>query len=363
MNDFSTVLFRATFRSDNRAAVKLLRSIAVLAAMAAMASCLFELEYSVGGTVTGLKGTGLVLQDNSGNDLRVNTNGTFTFSSRVAKGKAYLVDVRTQPSNPAQICAVHDGSGTIEKSNITSVVVTCSQAGRYAYVVNQSAGTISAFSIDSSNGFLTPVAGSPFASTGAAPVALAVDPNGAFLYVVNSTSNTVGVYVIDDASGALKVRNFSIVTGAGPAAVSADPTGRFLFVANSGANSVSAFTMQNGVATPVYFNDGDSFRPQSGPLKGQQSRLSGYNTMESFGSVHKWGAFNAHELYVNAKQATLEARRGVWHCDTDGKKDGYGRLLLFCKDLAIDLINRATTATPFWFSLFPAPRKSGRDFR
>src|SRR5882757_1695678 len=42
--------------------VKTLRSIAVLAAVG-MASCLFQLEYDVGGTVTGLKGTGLVLQD------------------------------------------------------------------------------------------------------------------------------------------------------------------------------------------------------------------------------------------------------------------------------------------------------------
>ncbi len=94
----------------------------------------------------------------------------------------------------------------------------------------------------------------------------------------------------------------------------------------------------NGVPTPVYFNDGDSFRPQAGPLKGQQSRLAGYNTLESYGGVHSWGTWNPHELYVNAKLATLEARRGVWHCDTDGKKDGYGRLLLFCKDLARDLI-------------------------
>src|SRR3981189_3354790 len=225
--------------------VKTLRSIAVLAA-AGLASCLFQLEYNVGGAVTGLKGTGLVLQDNSVDDLRVNANGAFTFSSRVAKGKTYAVTVKTQPSNPAQTCTVRDGSGTIAKASITGVVVSCSQAGRYAYVANQTAGTISAFSIDSANGFLTPVAS--FASTGAGPVALAVDPHGKVLYVANNASNTVGIFAITDATGALTVTEFSVLVGTSPAALCVDPTGRYLYVANSGANTVSAFAINNGFA-------------------------------------------------------------------------------------------------------------------
>lgn len=94
----------------------------------------------------------------------------------------------------------------------------------------------------------------------------------------------------------------------------------------------------NGVPTPVFFNDGDSFRIQAGPFKGAQARLSGYNTLESFGPHHSWGGWTAKELYVNAKLATLTARKGVWSCEGDGKKDGYGRLLMFCKDLATHLI-------------------------
>jgi endonuclease YncB( thermonuclease family) len=96
----------------------------------------------------------------------------------------------------------------------------------------------------------------------------------------------------------------------------------------------------NGSMTPVYFNDGDSFRIQAGPFKGAQARLSGYNTLESFGPVHVWGDWTAKELYAIAKLATLSARRGEWSCEGDGKKDGYGRLLLFCRDLAKDLISK-----------------------
>lgn len=101
----------------------------------------------------------------------------------------------------------------------------------------------------------------------------------------------------------------------------------------------------NGAATPVYFNDGDSFRIQSGPFRGSQARLSGYNTLESFGPVHSWGDWTTKEMFSIAKLATLTARRGEWHCEGDGKKDTYGRLLLFCKDLAIHLIKKGLAHT------------------
>ena len=96
----------------------------------------------------------------------------------------------------------------------------------------------------------------------------------------------------------------------------------------------------NGKLEPVYFNDGDSFRIMAGDYKGAQCRLSGYNTLESFGGVHSWGDWKPKELYANAKQATYNARQGVWHCESDLKRDGYGRMLWFCRDLATDQIRK-----------------------
>ncbi len=96
----------------------------------------------------------------------------------------------------------------------------------------------------------------------------------------------------------------------------------------------------NGVASAVYFNDGDSFRVISGPLTGNKARLEGFNTLESFGPAHQWGSWNAWELYVNAKMATLNARTGVWHCTSDMDRDGYGRTLWICPDLAVDHIRK-----------------------
>ena len=55
------------------------------------------LQYSVGGTVTGLSGS-VVLQDNAGDDLTVNSNGPFKFATALANGAAYHVTVKTQPA-------------------------------------------------------------------------------------------------------------------------------------------------------------------------------------------------------------------------------------------------------------------------
>jgi len=96
----------------------------------------------------------------------------------------------------------------------------------------------------------------------------------------------------------------------------------------------------NGRAVPVTFNDGDSFRVHSGEYRGSQCRLAGFNTLESFAPAHQWGDWHPYELYINAKMATYNVRRGVWHCTTDGERDTYGRVLMDCPDLATDQIRR-----------------------
>ncbi len=83
--------------------------------------------FTIGGTVSGLTGTGLVLQDNGGNNLSISANGTFTFSTALTSGTAYAVTVLTQPSGPAQTCTVTDGTGTAT-ANVTSVQVACTTA-------------------------------------------------------------------------------------------------------------------------------------------------------------------------------------------------------------------------------------------
>ena len=82
-------------------------------------------SYAVGGTVTGLTGSGLVLQDNLGDNLSVTAAGAFTFATHVADGAAYHVTVLTPPSSPSQTCAVTNGSGSIAAAAVTNVSITC----------------------------------------------------------------------------------------------------------------------------------------------------------------------------------------------------------------------------------------------
>ncbi len=86
--------------------------------------------FTVSGTVTGLQGTGLVLQDNGGDNLSINGSGNvnFTFATPLAGGTSYNVTILTQPLNPGQTCTVSNASGTAS-GNVTTVQVNCPQTG------------------------------------------------------------------------------------------------------------------------------------------------------------------------------------------------------------------------------------------
>jgi hypothetical protein len=85
---------------------------------------------TIGGSVSGLIGTGLVIQNNGGNNFAVSGQGNvpFTFSAPVSGGTAYSVTVLKQPSSPPQVCSVVTGNGTAT-SNVTNVEVICTQPG------------------------------------------------------------------------------------------------------------------------------------------------------------------------------------------------------------------------------------------
>ena len=83
-------------------------------------------NFAVGGTVSGLVGTGLVLQNNNADNLTVNADGEFSFGTPLATGSTYDVRVVTDPSNPAQVCSVNNNTGTVGTEDVTNVAVTCS---------------------------------------------------------------------------------------------------------------------------------------------------------------------------------------------------------------------------------------------
>ena len=81
--------------------------------------------YPITATVSGLSGSGLILQNNGANDLSFSGNGTFSISSAAVSGSAYAVTVKAQPSSPSQTCTVTNGSGTVTNAPVSNVLVSC----------------------------------------------------------------------------------------------------------------------------------------------------------------------------------------------------------------------------------------------
>lgn len=103
----------------------------VLAVAAGVVACSVKpvnfagLPVSLGGTTTGVVGTGLVLTNNGGDDLAISGDGSFTFTTAMEPGTAYSVEVTTQPSNPTQMCSVVNGKGTVRDRDVIDIQVSC----------------------------------------------------------------------------------------------------------------------------------------------------------------------------------------------------------------------------------------------
>ena len=92
---------------------------------AAPANLAPPVTYTIGGSISGLVGSGLVLQNNGANNMTVSANtASFTFPTPVASGSPYQISVMTQPSSPVQNCVVSSGSG-MAGANINTVAISC----------------------------------------------------------------------------------------------------------------------------------------------------------------------------------------------------------------------------------------------
>src|ERR1700691_1983534 len=74
---------------------------------------------TVGGTVSGLSGSGLVLTDNRTDSLKVSASGSFVLATKVKVGSAFSVEVQSQPAQPTQTCVVVNGAGTASAADVT----------------------------------------------------------------------------------------------------------------------------------------------------------------------------------------------------------------------------------------------------
>ncbi len=81
----------------------------------------------VSGQLAGLTpGESITLQNNSGDNLTLSSNGAFTFATPVAGGASYNVTILTSPSSPiVQTCTLSNATGTVTAAPVTNVTVNC----------------------------------------------------------------------------------------------------------------------------------------------------------------------------------------------------------------------------------------------
>ena len=171
----------------------------------------------------------------------------FQLGADAAGDKVYVFAIN--PSNGA-LSAV---SGSPYATGTSPTWVAADSSGRFLYVVSGTDKTISAYAIDPGYGRLTPIAGSPFSTVGA--YGMAIDPTGRFLYAtydVSANAGYVSGFAIDPSTGALSpILGSPFATGIDPNNVSADPSGRFLYVANIGNGSTGSDTISGYAIDPT----------------------------------------------------------------------------------------------------------------
>jgi hypothetical protein len=128
--------------------------------------------YTIGGTITGLTASGLVLKDNGGNALAVTSGSSaFQFTTPVAYEGGYNVTVFQQPLG--QSCTVGNGSASAVTANVTDVGINCATNVPTATAISPSSGPIAGGTAVTVTG-TSFVAGNTTVTIGGMPIAAMV---------------------------------------------------------------------------------------------------------------------------------------------------------------------------------------------
>ncbi|MDO8699263.1 MAG: beta-propeller fold lactonase family protein [Rhodoferax sp.] len=192
-------------------------------------------------SVSGLVGTGLILQNKGTDNLTIVADGVASFTARVASGERYAVSVYQDPAAPAQLCQISNGGGTVATSNVSNVTITCRNGVHAAYAANFASNTLSQYALSAANGSLAALAPATVQS-GTNPLGIRIDPSRRYAYASNEADNTVSQHSIAAAGELTPMVSASIATGFTPRSLAIDPSGRYAYVVNHGSNTVSQYT-------------------------------------------------------------------------------------------------------------------------
>jgi 6-phosphogluconolactonase len=299
-------------------------------------------NYTISGTVSGMTGTGLVLQNNVGDDLKISENGSFSFATALTNGASYSITIKTQPSNPSQQCIVTNDTGSINGAPVSNVTVSCEMSSypvvvdsssHFAYMIRHSAANtqIAAYNIVSGNidsaGNLIKISYYDTAAN-ATSITLYPDPasgaaagQGKYLYVTDFTVKGVVLFYSID-SGKLTKQQTVDAGGDYPASVTIakfDESKKFAYVANMGSNSISAYS--------IAANDDAGANVVAGQLKKIAGSPFKAGTNPTGVTIAKVGGIPKYAYVANLSSGTISAYSIAANAaNTDGANVEAGQL-------------------------------------
>jgi len=132
--------------------------------------------------------------------------------------------------------------------------------GKWAWVINELASTITGFDYDAERGVLQPresLSTLPRDFTGASYTAeVQIHPSGKFLYGSNRGHDSIAIFAIDQKTGSLAPVGHQSAGIKVPRNFGIDPTGKYLIVANQDGNILVVFrvNLETGELTPTGSN-------------------------------------------------------------------------------------------------------------
>lgn len=133
------------------------------------------------------------------------------------------------------------GSPQTYNAGATPVASSIDPTSQYLFQVNTTGDLACVYTL-SETGVQS---GAPCYNTGNGPSAVLADPSGRFVYVANNQDNNISAYSLNNSNGVLTPIAGTFTTGSGPDSLSASNDGKYLYVANKSAGTVTIFTINS----------------------------------------------------------------------------------------------------------------------
>jgi 6-phosphogluconolactonase len=124
--------------------------------------------------------------------------------------------------------------------------------GQFVYVTEQNANAVFAMSITGGTGGLITIG--TRTATGVEPTGVVVTPSAKYLYVANYGDSTISGYSVNSSTGALTSLGTPFAATAAAYYLAVDPSGSFLYATNPNGNTISGFTINSSTGALTQFS-------------------------------------------------------------------------------------------------------------